>query len=70
MPSGRHELRQLTGIVDTRVLASCVLEKPTGETRIRANWQNPSEISKKTKRGVTCGVCGQVGVEFIGDNLV
>lgn len=70
MPSGRHGLRQLTGIVDTRVLTSWVLAKPTGETRIRANWQNQSEISKKTKGGVTCGVSGQVGVEFIGDNLV
>lgn len=69
MPSGRHGLRQLRGIVDTRVLASCVLTKPTEEARIRANWQNPSEISKKTKRGVTCGVCGQMRVEFIGDKL-
>jgi len=69
MPSGRHGLRQLTGIVDTRVLASCVLTKQTEEAGIRANWQNPSEISKKTKKGVTCGVCGQVRVEFIGDKL-
>jgi len=70
MPSGCHGLRQLTAIVDTRVLASWVLAKPNGEARIRANWQNPSGISKKTKGVVTCGVRGQVGVEFIDDNLV
>lgn len=66
MPSGRHGLRQLTGIVDTRILASCVLTKQAEEAGIRANWQNPSAISKKTKKGVTCGVCGQVRVENRG----